>query len=74
MKGLVCFNSLSRRLSRMLSEQKIDISAKEAIIFKTLLEAAGRAGKPVVLRVAGGWIRDKVILTKIASRKRIERH
>ena len=58
----------------MQGETKIELSPKEVAIFKTLVEAAGRAGKPVVLRVAGGWVRDKVALIKIASWKRFQRH
>jgi len=38
----------------------ITLKPEEDKIFKIIKEAATLSGKPVVMRVAGGWVRDKV--------------
>ncbi len=54
------FINISGRMQKYTLKPGIVLSDKEKTIFGVLRDAAGRAGKPVVLRVAGGWVRDKV--------------
>lgn len=40
---------------------KVKLNSQEIKIFDIIKKAAGKADKPVVMRVAGGWVRDKVV-------------
>ncbi len=39
----------------------IEVSAEERLLFEVLLGARDKQGKGTVLRVAGGWVRDKLL-------------
>lgn len=43
------------------SGMRLQLSEKEERLFSLLLEASRRAGTDTVMRVAGGWVRDKLL-------------
>ena len=45
------------------STPSITLTTEEQDFFELCLEAADRAGKGTVIRVAGGWVRDKLLGT-----------
>ena len=45
----------------MLPDAKVVCTAEERRIFDTLLEVVEAYDLPVTLRVAGGWVRDKLL-------------
>lgn len=48
------------KMEREMMVDHIKLLPQEQKIFDILREAAQTAEKPVVMRVAGGWVRDKV--------------
>lgn len=47
-------------MEREMMVDHIKLLPQEEKIFNILIEASQLAEKPVVMRVAGGWVRDKV--------------
>jgi hypothetical protein len=45
---------------RLVSGMSVRLTEKEAELFQLLRECVKAANLPVTLRVAGGWVRDKV--------------
>ena len=49
-------------MEKLTIVESITLLPEEEKIFTILKEAAATSEKPVVMRVAGGWVRDKVRL------------
>ncbi|XP_074563184.1 tRNA nucleotidyltransferase cca2 [Curcuma longa] len=47
--------------SSVILKEKIDLTEKEEKIFRRLLDVVGRFNLETQLRVAGGWVRDKLL-------------
>lgn len=47
-------------MEKLTLVDSITLLPEEEKIFTIMKEAAAAADKPVVMRVAGGWVRDKV--------------
>lgn len=47
--------------SGTMGSRQIVVNSEEAALFATLLGAARFGEKEVILRVAGGWVRDKLL-------------
>ena len=60
------FNIFSN-MEKLTLVESIALLPEEEKIFMILKEAAAAADKPVVMRVAGGWVRDKVKLPYTSS-------
>jgi hypothetical protein len=43
---------------------QVKLTPLEERLFEVFRKAAAKSGKPLVLRVAGGWVRDKVLNPK----------
>lgn len=50
------------KMEKLTIVEPITLLPEEEKIFTILKEAAATSEKPVVMRVAGGWVRDKVDL------------
>ena len=58
-KTIVIINSLKGKSAKIMNTNKITLNATEQKIFDSVLAVAQRHG--ITLRVAGGWVRDKVL-------------
>jgi hypothetical protein len=53
---------------------RVKLSPEEFKLFDILKKAAQHAPKPVVMRVAGGWVRDKVEIASSDARQGVHGH
>ncbi|KAF8026687.1 hypothetical protein BT93_F3229 [Corymbia citriodora subsp. variegata] len=59
--GLLSCKSMSTNLPVVRVKEKIDLTEKEKMIFDRLLATIRHFDLPTQLRVAGGWVRDKLL-------------
>ena len=48
------------KMEKLSLVESIQLKPEEEKVFKIIKEAATLVDRPVVMRVAGGWVRDKV--------------